>query len=44
MKQSNAKKIDDKFGTNKEEKIVTGIAFPSYDDYERVPGKRPGEK
>lgn len=44
MKQTNAKKIDEKFGTNNDEKIVTGMSFPSYDDYERVPGKKPGEK
>lgn len=44
MKQSNAKKIDEKFGTNNDEKIVTGMAFPSYDEYERVAGKKPGEK
>lgn len=44
MKQSNAKKIDEKFGTNQDEKVVTGMAFPTYDQYEGVPGKRPGEK
>lgn len=44
MKKSNAKKLDDKFGTNKEEKIVTGMAYPTYDEYERVPGKKPGEQ
>lgn len=44
MKKSNAKKIDDKFGTNKDDQIVTGMAFPTYEEYERVPGKKPGEK
>lgn len=45
MKQSNAKKIDDKFGTNKDKHVVTGMKeFPTYDDYEHVPGKKPGEK
>lgn len=44
MKKSNAQKIDDKFGTNKDEKIVTGMAYPTYEEYERVPGKKPGEK
>lgn len=38
MKKSNAKKIDDKFGTNKDEQIVTGMGFPTYEEYERVPG------
>lgn len=44
MKKSNAKKLDEKYGTNSDEKIVTGMSFPTYDEYERVPGKKPGEK
>lgn len=47
MKKDNAAKIDKKFAKaiTKEnpEKIVTGMSFPSYKDYERVPGKKPDE-
>lgn len=47
MKKSNADKIDEKFAKpgaiNDQEKIVTGMSFPSYKEYERVPGKKPDE-
>lgn len=48
MKKSNAAKIDEKFAVpedkNKAKTLVTGMAFPTYEEYERVPGKKPGEK
>lgn len=47
MKKINADKIDEKFAKpkaiNDTEKIVTGMSFPSYKEYERVPGKKPDE-
>ncbi|KAJ6645668.1 NADH dehydrogenase [ubiquinone] 1 alpha subcomplex assembly factor 2 [Pseudolycoriella hygida] len=44
MKKANAKKIDEKFGTNQKEQNVTGMGYPTYDEYELVPGKKRGEK
>lgn len=47
MKKTNAAKIDAKFSTKSKkdtEQIVTGMNFPSYNDYERVPGKGVDEK
>lgn len=45
MKKANAEKIDEKFAKpgNEPDKIVTGMSFPSYKEYERVPGKKPDE-
>lgn len=52
MKKSNAAKIDKKFAkvidasatkAPESDKLVTGMAFPSYKDYERVPGKKEPE-
>lgn len=47
MKKANADKIDEKFAKpsalNEPEKIVTGMSFPSYKEYERVPGKKPDQ-
>ena len=45
MKKSNAAKIDEKFAKPASEKLakddrVTGNAFPTYTEYERVPGKK----
>lgn len=50
MKKVNADKLDKKFAkphdpqllkTEKDPKMVTGMSFPTYDEYERVPGKKP---
>lgn len=48
MKKINAQKIDAKFdktpvGETKDEQVVTGMGFPTYKIYERVPGKKPDD-
>lgn len=49
MKKTNADKIDAKFAKPitpedaEEGKKFTGMSFPSYKEYERVPGKKPTE-
>lgn len=49
MKKVNAEKIDQKFAkaidskqtkSPESDKLVTGMGFPSYKEYERVPGKK----
>lgn len=50
MKKVNADKLDAKYAKpvdptqlqpDKDPKIVTGMSFPTYPEYERVPGKKP---
>lgn len=46
MKKTNADKIDAKFAkpeTKVDNDKFTGMSFPSYAEYERVPGKKPTE-
>lgn len=52
MKKVNADKLDVKFAkpndpsllkSEKDPQIVTGMSFPTYKEYERVPGKKPEE-
>lgn len=48
MKKSNAAKLDEQFAKpldasatkpDKDASLVTGMSFPTYKEYERVPGK-----
>lgn len=48
MKKTNAAELDMKYSEGKEtlpqQQVTGGGDFPQYDFYEKVPGKKPGEK